>query len=97
MKGSFVREGHSAFGKLPSIDTSCPPHKTLALVLVLAQKDYSTVTKHGVRDERVRSKDFLTNKMKASIFHFREQGPRREVLPLFITSVGRGIIKVTEV
>lgn len=59
-------------------------------------KDYSTVTKYGVRDERVQSKDFLTNKMKVSIFHFREQGPT-EVHPLFITSLGRGIIKVTEV
>lgn len=75
-------------GKLPSIDTSCSPHKKLALELV--------ATKHGVRNERVHSKDFLTNKMKASIFHFREQGPT-EVHPLFMTSVGRGIIKVTEV
>lgn len=41
-------------------------------------------------------KDFLTNKIKALIFHFREGGPT-EVHPLFITSVGRGIIKVTEV
>lgn len=41
-------------------------------------------------------KDFLTYKIKALIFHFREGGPT-EVHPLFITSVGRGIIKVTEV
>lgn len=84
-------------GKMPSIDTSCSPHRKLALELVVAQKKYySTVTKHGARNERVHSKDFLTNKMKASIFHFREQRPT-EVRPLFITSVGRGIIKVTEV
>lgn len=92
----FVREGHCVFGKLPSIDTSCPPCKKLALAVALVQKDYSTVTKYKVRNERVHSKDFLTNKMKASIFHFREQGPT-EVHPLFITSGGRGIIKVTEV
>jgi len=60
------------------------------------KKDYSTVTKYGVRDERVHSKDFLTNKMKASVFHFREQGPT-EVHPLFITSVGSDSMKVTEV
>lgn len=73
-----------------------PSPQKLALVLTLVQKNYSTVTKYRVKDERVHSKDFLTNKMKASIFHFREQG-LTEIHPLFITSVGSTIIKVTEV
>lgn len=94
---STVRERHSAFGKLVTITISCSPSKKLALELAVAhKKHYSTVTKYGVRDERVQSKNFLTDKMKTSIFHLREQGAT-EVHPLFITSLGRGIIKITEV